>query len=418
MPAAHKSVRRKLAGVLLAVSALSACGTTASSGSGLGNSSKCAVVFGANTEVSGSEQTYGGPAAEGLRAAAAAINRAGGVMVGGRHCTFVAEIADNRSDPSQVYTATQQVIDDHAIAALGPDLNDQVAYAAFRRAGVIDFSVESDLAADLKSHPSSYPLLVSLIPDQLTEHAEYFRQAVAAEPGIRRVALLYAGNELGQAEDQTTVQALRAVPGLKLVSNLSFPDGTTDFSTLLTKIRGSRPDLLFSLAGSQGDPEVISQAVPLRVAKYYMSETMTAEAVLQLRGIGNTTVLLPTFAPTYSQAETLPTDHPSVIFGHRPVPLVPGAAIVLYYAAWLVKQAVERADSTQPQAVFRSLVGQSYTGPFGTCRMSRQLFMTCSTVFIVVKGRQLTVDEFASPYSSTPAEVFACSDDKCRAESG
>ncbi len=394
--------------------AATACGKGNSTAAG--SSGKCTVVFGANTEVSGDMQTYGAPAAQGLEAAAKNINAAGGVKVGNKHCKFVAEIADNRSDPSDVYTATQQVVDAHAIAALGPDLNDDVAYAAYKKAGVIDFAVETDLAADLANHPKQYPLLVSMIPDSFSYQYSDMLRTIQAEPSIKTVALIYPDDELGQSSDQLFVQILKRFPQLKLVANVSFPDGTSDYSTFLTKIRQAHPDLLLSGATSEDDPVIIQQAAGLGVAKYYESQVMTAQSVLALHGLGNTPVLLTTFAPTYSTAETLPGQHPSVIFGHGPVPLVPGAAIVLYYAAYIVKQAVTAAGSLNPQAVFKHLVGQSYTGPFGTCAMVKG-FMDCSIPFITVVGKTVKVENYLTPDQAKPSATYICISGVCKTSS-
>jgi len=109
----------------------------------------------------------------------------------------------------------------------------------------------------------------------------------------------------------------------------------------------------------------------------------------------------------------LPSDKPEVIFGNGKPPLVPGASIVLYYAAWLVKQAVEKAGSTDPQKGFEALKGQSYDGPFGKCTMTDKLFMECATVFIEVQGDKITVQQFASPYDTKPVATYHCTNGKC-----
>lgn len=389
----------------------SACGSSASgsgsTGGGGTSASKCTVVFGTDTEISGPSQVYGAPAAQGLDVAAKAINAAGGVKVGNKTCEFVAANEDNKSNPAYVYTAAQQVIDAHAVATLGPDINDTVAYAAFKQAKVIDFVTGGDVATQLETSPSKTPLAVAMIPFQLQEHEAYLRQALAGAPSIKTVAILYPNDEAGQQVSQQFAQAAQAV-GLKVVSNVGFPDTSTNFSTFLTQVKATHPDLLIAEQSSQQSTDIMEQGAPLNVAKYYMSETATAQSVEATPGLSKVTVFLPTFAPTYSSVETLPTDQPSVIFGHGPAPLVPGAAIVLYYAAWLVKQAVEKAGSLNPQAVLTALIGQSYKGPFGTCTMTKQLYMECQTVSIEVQGKKVTVSDFANPYSAAPIGVYNC----------
>ena len=72
-------------------------------------SGDCKVVFGMNTEISGAYQVYTGPAIQGLQTAADAINKSGGIKVGSKSCKFATAPFDNKSDPSQVFTASQQV---------------------------------------------------------------------------------------------------------------------------------------------------------------------------------------------------------------------------------------------------------------------------------------------------------------------
>lgn len=365
------------------------------------------MVFGTNTEITGPFEAYGGPAALGLEAAAKAINAAGGVKVGSKTCQFVAVNEDNKSDPSQVFTASQKVIDAKALVSLGPDFDDQVAYKAFNQAGVIDFVTGGQVADTLASDPAKVPLAVDMIPFQTLEHAAYLRQAIAYDPAIKRVAVLYPNDGGGQVIDQQVLSGAKEA-GVTIVSNVAFPDNTANYSAFLTQIKATHPDMLVTENTSQQSQAIIQQGVPLGVAKYYMSETATSDTIQTTPGVGTTTVFLPTFAPTYSQSEQLPGQHPEVIFGTAKPPLVPGAAIVLYYAAWLIKQAVEKAGSTNPQAVFTALKGQSYIGPFGTCTMTSQLFMQCETEFLIVKGKSVTVETFATPYDVKPDGVYAC----------
>lgn len=401
-----------------AVLALAACGSgnggsdNASNGNKTNAAGNCTVTFGSNTELSGDYAIYGAPAAQGLDAAAKAINAAGGVKVGDKTCKFVAANFDNKSDPAQVFTTSQKVVDSGAVAALGPDLNDTVAYQAYQKANVIDFVTGGTLSEQLFNSPQKTPLAVAMIPFQDLQHEAYLRQAMAAGPDIKTAAILFPNDSGSQSVLQEYVSAAKAV-GLKLVNVTSYSPSTKDYSTFLTKIKGFHPDMLITGSSSEQSTNIMQQAAPLRVAKYYLSETATAESIQATKGLQNVSVLLPTFAPTYSSVEVLPTDHPEVIFGNKKPPLVPGAAIVLYYAAFLVKQAVEKAGSTDATKVFDALKGQSYDGPFGKCTMTSKLFMECSTVFVEVQGQKITVQQFASPYDTKPIGTYDCNNGKC-----
>jgi branched-chain amino acid transport system substrate-binding protein len=403
----------------LTILVAAACGTHSDAGStpsgtaaASNGATDCVVTFGANTELSGNLQIYGQPAADGLNAAVEDINAAGGVKVADKTCQFASEVVDNKSDPAEVFSAAQKVADADAVAALAPDINDTVAYDVWKNDGIITFSTGGQVSSGVETDPASFPLAVALIPFQVLQHEAYLRQALAFAPDIKKVSIIWPTSQGGQQIHDQTAAAVKNV-GLELVSDVGFPPGTKDFSTFITKAKEGAPDLLITLYGSEEAVAIMEQAVPLKAAKYYMSETATAETILNAKGLRDATVLLPTFAPTYSAAMTIPGDQPEVIFGTGPAPFVPGASIVLYYAAWLTKQAVEKAGSTDGAAVFEALKGQSYKGPFGTCSINDQLFMQCPTAFVVVQGDKVLAQTFPDPFATTPSGTYECVDGKC-----
>jgi urea transport system substrate-binding protein len=192
--------------------------------------------------------------------------------------------------------------------------------------------------------------------------------------------------------------------GVQLVSTVRYPVGTKDFSTFLTQVKSAKPDVLLAHRSVPEVQGILAQGTQLGAAKYYMSETMDVDTALNTPGVENTVILLPTFAPTYSKSATLPEDKPEVIFGTGQPPFVPGAAIVTYYAVWLTKQAIEKAGTTDVNKVFEALKGQSYDGPFGRCSISQKLFMECTTIFSIVKGKSITVQRFLTPQDTKEGE--------------
>jgi branched-chain amino acid transport system substrate-binding protein len=349
-----------------------------------------------------------------MNEAAKDINAAGGVKVGGQTCTFVSAPQDNKSDPAQVFTAAQQAIDAGSIAAMGPDVNDLVAYNAWKKAGVIDFLTGGQVPVQLQQDPKGTPLAVSLIPFQRLQHVAYFRQALASGKNIKSVALLLPNNVSAQNTLQSDEFAAKALH-LKTTVQL-FPDGTSDFSTYLSKIAATKPDMLLVGTSSQTADAILKQAVPLNVARYYFSEYNTADSIVADPALASATIFLPTFAPTFQLLAPLPTDNPKVIFPSGKPNFVPGATILGYYGAMLVKQAVEAAGSTDVNKVFPALLKQKYAGPFGTCSVDPKRFLVCQTVFTVVNGKNLTVSVFPTPYSTTPSATYACLNGKCKAQ--
>ena len=412
--------------VVASVLALSACGgnaassdSSASSASAVSSAqpdassattpvaSDCQVVFGTNTQLSGDYQVYGIPAAEGLDEAAKDINAAGGVKVGDQTCEFVAVNVDNKSDPAEVLTASQKVVDAKALAALGPDFSGDVAYETWKKAGIIDWVVSNDMAEKLRVDPEGNPLMLAMIPFQGLQKVAWMAQAKATAPDIKTVAIMLPNTANAEGVVANYTEGAEA-NGLTVVNTTLFPPDTQDYSTFLTKVAADKPDLLIVGSSSEQSTGIMSQAVPLNVAKYYMSETASAESVQAIPELKGATAFLPAFAPTFSASALLPGDDVEAIFPGGKAPLVPAVSIVVYYAAQLTKQAVEAAGSTDPQAVFDALIGSSYDGPFGKCSVTKDRFLECPTAFTVVKGDEVTVSTFGSPYDTVPMAVYGC----------
>lgn len=405
-----KRVAAVLAGAL-------ALGLVACGGGDTGESSDGGTVtFGANTQLSGALQVYGQPVKQGWEAAVEDINADGGIKAGDETFDAQSLVEDNRTDPSAVASATRAVVDGGAIAAISPDISARGAYEIWKQNDVITLTPAFDLQLELIEDPDAHPLLFSVTPFLAELFVTSLKQVTAEIPEIKRVAILAPSHEEGQGSAAAYADAAKQV-GLTVVGNESYAANATDFTSVLTSFKRERPDLLIALQSAEEATAILQQAVQLDVAPYGLNDVMTPDQVLDAKGLDGMTVAIPNFSATFSPAATIPDYDPEVIFGNDAPAGNPGAAIDVYYATFLLKQAMEEAGTvTDAKAIAEALPGQSYDGPFGTCTMSERKELDCETILDVVEGDTVTVYRFPNPDSVEATETYTCRGGECKAK--
>jgi branched-chain amino acid transport system substrate-binding protein len=402
--------------VLVLVAALMSVLVACGGGDAGESSDEGRVVFGVNTQLSGSLQVYGLPAAQGVEAAVEDINAAGGVKVGDKTYEMVLAEEDNRTDPSAVVSAARAVADAGAIAALGPDISGRAAYNVWKRAGVITFTPSFDLQLELMENAADNPLLFSATPFLAELFQTNMAQVTAELPDIKRVAIIAPAHEEGQGSAAAYAAAAKHA-GLTVVGNETYPANATDYTSILTGFKADKPDLLIALQSAEQATTILQHANQLGVARYGLNDVLTPDQVLEAKGLGSMTVIIPNFSPTFSPSATIPAYKPDVLFGGEEPAGNPGAAVDMYYSVFMVKQAMEDAGTvTDAEAIAKELPGQSYDGPFGTCQLSERREMDCETLLDVVKGDEITVYRFPNPDSVEETDTYTCRGGECQAK--
>ena len=391
---------------------VAACGGGESEGD-----SDDAVVFGADAELSGPLQVYAAPGEQGLEQAAEDINDEGGIEVGDQSLTAEVAIEDNRSDPSQVVSAARAVIDSGSIAAWGPGISGAAAYELWEKVGLITFTPDFNLQETLRKDPQGNPLLFTQVPFYYELYPANMLRIKELFPEISKVAIVAPSDDQGLG-GLAAYEAGAKVAGMSVVAGEVYEPDAVDFSSVLTSIKGKSPDLLIALVSPEQASNILRQATQLDVAPYGLSDTMTADQALELTSDGaGLTMIIPNFSPTFSEAATIPDFDPEAIFGDEQPAGAPGAGIVMYYAYRVVAQAITDAGTaTDAEAIARELPGQSYDGPFGTCKVSRQHALDCETTVDVVEGDLVTVNRYPTSKDIQPSAVYECREGNCKAD--
>jgi len=166
------------------------------------------------------------------------INAAGGVA--GRPLEIV--YGDSRSDPKESAALAQKFTSDPRIVAEIGDFSSTASMAAqpiYDRAGMVQLSPTT-------SHPNwapGSPWSFGIVGTQAGEGPFMARYAVE-KLGKKKIAVLHINNDWGIATKDYFVKAARDL-GAQILGVESYFEAEKDFTGVLTKLRGLKPELIY-----------------------------------------------------------------------------------------------------------------------------------------------------------------------------
>ncbi|HSR11829.1 MAG TPA: ABC transporter substrate-binding protein [Thermodesulfobacteriota bacterium] len=205
----------------------------------------CGTVFGADPiyvgvsgPMTGNYAEYGQNWKKAMDLGLGWINGAGGVN--GRPIELI--YTDSKSDPKESAAVAQKYSTDKKIVATIGDFTSTACMAAqpiYDRAGVVQLSPTA-------SHPKFSPGSVwsfGIIGTQAGEGPFMARYAVQTL-GKKKIAILYINNDWGIATKDYFLNPAKEM-GAEILAVESFFETDKDFTGVLTKLRGYKPELLY-----------------------------------------------------------------------------------------------------------------------------------------------------------------------------
>ena len=215
--------------------ALAALGCTA-----VGALAQERIRIGFMSPVTGPQAANGGDNRDGARLAIKELN-ARGVKLAGKPVVFELDINDDVADPKQGVQVAQTLADKKVKFLLGP-YNSGVAMPASRvlaEANVVTLTVASNPKITEQGHANLFRIGAS--DNQLgTKMATYAAQDLK----VKTVAVIDDRTAYGQGVAREFSEQAKRL-GLKIVASEFTTDKATDFSSILTNIRGTKPDAVF-----------------------------------------------------------------------------------------------------------------------------------------------------------------------------
>lgn len=221
---------RILGGLLMAVSLVLSAGPEGWGGE--------PIHIGMSAPLTGNFAEYGQNWQKAITLAVEWINAAGGVN--GRPIVILAE--DSKSDPKDAAAIAQKFTADTRIVAEIGDFSSTACLAAqpiYDKAGMVQLSPTA-------SHPNfapGSPWSFGIVGTQAGEGPFMARYAVE-RLGKKRLAVLYINNDWGIATKDYFIKAAQEM-GAQILGVESYFETDKDFTGVLTKLRGLRPELLY-----------------------------------------------------------------------------------------------------------------------------------------------------------------------------
>jgi branched-chain amino acid transport system substrate-binding protein len=228
---------------------------------------------------SGSFVSAGNTIVGAAKLAAQQINDAGGIKVGGKTYKIKLYIRDNRTDVNVTIAAARELVNDVGVKAIwGTETHDfSVSMAKITGpAKVLQFSGNSSLGAVLTDK--------SVAPDGWLHYTfqsepQEWQRSGSTSKGVLSLlgsqmktppkhSVVFVGNDAtGQYLSSHYVKALEKEG--QRVDLVKYPPDTTDFSPLLTRIKGMKPDIVHFWYNGDSTLTAFPQAQKLGVAPAY-----------------------------------------------------------------------------------------------------------------------------------------------------
>lgn len=338
---------------------LSLCGLMVFAGCGGGGASGDEIVIGEFGSLTGSTATFGISTRNGIDMAIEQVNAAGGVL--GKPVRVIVEDTEGRPELAQT-VVTKLITSNKVVAVLG-----EVASSLTLAAAPVAQQNQIPLITPSSTNPGvtqigDYIFRVCFIdPFQGLVMAKFAKNSL----GVQRVAVLRdIRNDYSVGLADVFVENFRAMGG-QIVADVSYSAGDTDFSAQLTSIAPSRPEAIF-VPGYYTEVGLIARQakqlglnIPLLGGDGWDSPRLTE--------IGGEALSGSYFSNHYSADDPDPAIQKFVSEYRSRFNQVPdGLAALGYDAAMILFDAMERAGSTEPQAVRDALAEtQNFAGVTG-----------------------------------------------------
>ena len=319
------------------------------------------ITIGIIADLTGPFTTYGTSLARSAELAINEINAAGGID--GRQVEVIIE--DIQTDVTATVDKARKLVEsdnvDLVMGPIGSDANDAAYQTVVEEGGKLLFYTETYEGGKCNELYFSFGAVPAqqirpMIPILQEEYG----------PNV----MLFGADYVWPRRSFEIAKPIIEDGGGTVVSELYLPLVADDFTELVQEVREKQPDYLFSLY-----PAVWGAAL----------KALEDAGLLDDVGVGTIFLGDPDFAGVADLADgdytALPfftaADAPGVApfleaygaeFGEGEIPSG-GEGVGAYNAVYLYKAAVEKAGSTDPNAVAEALVGLTFDGPTGTVEM-------------------------------------------------
>jgi branched-chain amino acid transport system substrate-binding protein len=199
------------------------------------------VTIGHSAAVTGPVSYFGKDTENGARMAIEALN-ARGVVIGGKKVRFVLRAEDDGGDPKQATSVAQKLVDARVHGVVGHETSGTTIPASkiYHQAGIPQVSPSS---TSPKYTQQGFNTAFRVVANDIQLGRALGHYAVK-EMGAKRVAVIDDRTAYGQGLATEFAKSLQQ-QGVQVVAREFTNDKASDFNAILTKVRASKPDLVF-----------------------------------------------------------------------------------------------------------------------------------------------------------------------------
>ena len=202
---------------------------------------KLVVVIGHAAPLTGAQAHIGKDNENGVRLAIEDLNREG-ISIGGKPVQFELDSEDDQADPRMATTVAQKFVDDGLHAVIG-HLNSGTTMPASRvynAAGIVEISPS---ATTPKYTQQGFTNAFRVMANDV-QQGRVLGSFAVNDLGAKTIAIIDDRTAYGQGLADEFEKAAVAAGG-KVVVREYTSDKASDFTAILTRIKGQKPDLLF-----------------------------------------------------------------------------------------------------------------------------------------------------------------------------
>ena len=177
----------------------------------------------------------------GARMAVEEINAAGGLKVGDKTYKFELVAEDDKADPKEGTIAAQKIVDSGAVAIVG-HLNSGTSIPASKIYADASVTQISPSATNPKYTEQGFKTTFRVVAND-NQQGGVLANYAADQLKAKTIAIIDDRTAYGQGLADV-VEKVAKEKGLKVVAREFTNDKATDFNAILTKVRGSKPDVV------------------------------------------------------------------------------------------------------------------------------------------------------------------------------
>ncbi len=321
------------------------------------------VRIGLVEPLTGSVAYNGKSVVEGARLAIEQINAKGGVL--GKPVELVIE--DGQCAPANSVNAVEKLVQKDKVAVLVGAFCSSATAAIMPVAAKYKIPLVTGVSSSAALTEQNNPWFFRAAETDALM-AKAFAKILATDLKLKSVAYVGVNDDWGRGGVEEFSRDLSAL-GVKTALTEYFDHGTTDFFTLLTKLRAAKPDGIFVAAETQDGSILVKQfqEMGLQSKVFGVGSWATADFI---NLTGDAAEGIHAAVPYVSSVET-PRNQDFVKAYQAKYNVKPGKyGAAGYNALNIVVQAVARAGSTDAEAIRAALAKTSYEAPNGVYRFT------------------------------------------------